>query len=80
MSASKMAITSGGKSLLFYKDVLNQKLLETYNLEREKFATQLFAFDRGFIKMFSSAKSGGGGHTAQNVAQEFIKSGPLTAG
>jgi phenol 2-monooxygenase len=55
------------------------KILETYNLEREKVASDLIDFDRHFTKLFSS-KGGANGHTPQYFADQFVKSGRYTAG
>ena len=56
------------------------KLLETYNLEREKVAADLIDFDRQFTKLFSSKAGSTNGHTPQYFADQFIKAGRYTAG
>lgn len=55
-------------------------LLKTYNIEREKVAADLIAFDRSWSKLFSSQSDGTNGHTAQYFSEQFIKGGKYTAG
>ncbi|CZT53489.1 probable 2-polyprenyl-6-methoxyphenol hydroxylase and related FAD-dependent oxidoreductases [Rhynchosporium secalis] len=55
-------------------------LLKTYNIEREKVAADLIAFDRSWSKLFSSQADETNGYTAQYFSEQFIKSGKYTAG
>ncbi|PVH75655.1 putative phenol 2-monooxygenase [Cadophora sp. DSE1049] len=55
-------------------------LLKTYNIEREKVASDLISFDRSWSKLFSSQTDGTNGHTAQYFSEQFIKGGKYTAG
>jgi phenol 2-monooxygenase len=69
----------GWKLAAVLKGKASPKILETYNLEREKVASDLIDFDRHFTKLFSS-KGGANGHTPQYFADQFVKSGRYTAG
>lgn len=56
-------------------------LLETYTLERGKTAADLIAFDRYFMRLFASNKSGSEKKvTPDEFRQGFIQSGRFTAG
>ncbi|KAG4433211.1 hypothetical protein IFR05_011319 [Cadophora sp. M221] len=55
-------------------------LLKTYNIEREKVAADLIAFDRSWSKLFSSQVDDTNGHSAQYFSEQFIKGGKYTAG
>ncbi|KAH6700585.1 putative phenol 2-monooxygenase [Leptodontidium sp. MPI-SDFR-AT-0119] len=55
-------------------------LLKTYNIEREKVAADLIAFDRSWSKLFSSQSSGPNGHSAEYFSEQFVRGGKYTAG
>ncbi|KAL2062236.1 hypothetical protein VTL71DRAFT_6502 [Oculimacula yallundae] len=55
-------------------------LLKTYNIEREKVAADLIAFDRSWSKLFSSQADDTNGYTAQYFSEQFVKGGKYTAG
>lgn len=54
-------------------------LLRTYDLERQKVAADLIAFDRHFTKLFASS-TGEDAVSPEYFAEQFIKSGRYTAG
>ncbi|KAE8454402.1 hypothetical protein EG329_000024 [Mollisiaceae sp. DMI_Dod_QoI] len=56
------------------------ELLKTYNLEREKIAADLIAFDRSWTKIFASKYGGPDGHSPEYFSEQFIKAGKYTAG
>lgn len=70
----------GWKLAAVLKGRASPKLLETYNLEREKVAADLIDFDRHFTKLFSSKANSTNGHPPDYFAEQFIKAGQYTAG
>ncbi|KAF2418782.1 phenol 2-monooxygenase [Tothia fuscella] len=70
----------GWKLAAVLKGQSSPRLLRTYNLEREKTAADLIAFDREFTKLFSSAANREVRNAAQTFTEFFIKSGRYTAG
>lgn len=55
-------------------------LLKTYNIEREKTASDLIEFDRELTKMFSSKETKQNEDAAKKFSEHFIKSARYTAG
>lgn len=55
-------------------------LLKTYNIEREKTASDLIEFDRELTKMFSSKETKQSEDAAKQFSEYFIKSARYTAG
>jgi phenol 2-monooxygenase len=71
----------GWKLAAVLKGRCSPKSLETYNLEREKVASDLIDFDRRFTKLFSSAnKDAIISHGPEYFADQFIQTGKYTAG
>ena len=68
----------GWKLAAILKGQAAPSLLETYNLEREKVASDLIKFDREFTKLFSSKHSST--TSAQTFKEYFVKAGRYTAG
>jgi phenol 2-monooxygenase len=56
------------------------ELLKTYNLEREKTASDLIDFDREFTRLFSSKADKQSKDAAKQFSEYFVKSGRYTAG
>ena len=55
-------------------------LLESYLIERERTATELIEFDRGFTKLFNTKYRAENGITPEYFAEQFVKAGRYTAG
>lgn len=55
-------------------------LLESYVIEREKTATELIDFDRGFTKLFNSKYREEHGISQEQFAEKFVQAGRYTAG
>lgn len=55
-------------------------LLSTYDLERSAIAADLIAFDREFVKGFSSRALKAQGKTADDFRKDFIRQAKYTAG
>ncbi|KAK3400908.1 FAD binding domain-containing protein [Sordaria brevicollis] len=55
-------------------------LLESYVIEREKTATELIEFDRGFTKLFNSKYREEHGISQEQFAEKFVQAGRYTAG
>ncbi|KAK4150689.1 3-hydroxybenzoate 4-monooxygenase [Chaetomidium leptoderma] len=70
----------GWKLGMVLKGLARPELMESYVLERERTATELIEFDRGFTKLFNSKYREENGITPQNVAEQFVKAGRYTAG
>ena len=70
----------GWKLAAIIKGQAGPELLKTYNVEREKVAADLIAFDREFIKLFSSKSAKSNGAISQTFSDVFIKAGRYTAG
>ena len=70
----------GWKLAAVLKGQAGPELLKTYNVEREKVAADLIAFDREFIKLFSSKSAKSNGAVSQSFSDAFIKAGRYTAG
>ncbi|EAQ88712.1 hypothetical protein CHGG_05331 [Chaetomium globosum CBS 148.51] len=70
----------GWKLGMVLKGLALPELVETYVLERERTATELIAFDRGFTKLFNSKYREENQVSPQQVAEQFIKAGRYTAG
>lgn len=70
----------GWKLGMVLRGLARPELLETYVLERERTATELIEFDRGFTKLFNSKYREEHGVTPQQVAEQFVKAGRYTAG
>lgn len=65
---------------MLLKGLARPGLIETYVLERERTATELIDFDRGFTKLFNSKYREENGITPRQVAEQFVKAGRYTAG
>jgi phenol 2-monooxygenase len=70
----------GWKLATVLKGQASPDLLKTYNLEREKTAADLIAFDREFTKLFSSNADKEDKDAAKKFSEYFIMSGRYTAG
>lgn len=72
----------GWKLAMVLKDQANPEILKTYNVEREKTAADLIAFDRELTAIFSrkGAKDNDTLAAARTFSEYFIKSGKYTAG
>jgi phenol 2-monooxygenase len=70
----------GWKLATVLKDEAGPELLKTYNLEREKTASDLIDFDREFTRLFSSKADKQSKDAAKQFSEYFIKSGRYTAG
>ncbi|KAK4039419.1 3-hydroxybenzoate 4-monooxygenase [Parachaetomium inaequale] len=70
----------GWKLGMVLRGLARPELVETYVLERERTATELIEFDRGFTKLFNSKYREDNGVTPQQVAEQFVKAGRYTAG
>ncbi|KAK4186705.1 putative monooxygenase [Podospora australis] len=70
----------GWKLGMILNGLAKPELLETYVLERERTATELIDFDRGFTKLFNSKYRQENGVTAEHFAEQFVKAGRYTAG
>jgi phenol 2-monooxygenase len=71
----------GWKLAAVLKGRCSAQILGTYNLEREKVASDLIDFDRQFAKLFSSAnKTSVNDYGPEHFANQFIRSGRYTAG
>jgi phenol 2-monooxygenase len=68
----------GWKLAAILRNQAGPELLRTYNIEREKVAADLIAFDREFTKLFSSKGAKESGN--QKFSDHFIKAGRYTAG
>ncbi|KAK0704036.1 FAD binding domain-containing protein [Lasiosphaeria miniovina] len=55
-------------------------LLESYMIERERTATELIEFDRGFTRLFNTKYRHDNGISTKFFAQQFVKAGRYTAG
>ena len=70
----------GWKLASILKGEAGLDLLKTYNLEREKVAADLIAFDRKFAKAFSSKAEKETNGTSQKFSDLFTQAGRYTAG
>ncbi|KAL2127028.1 hypothetical protein VTI74DRAFT_11446 [Chaetomium olivicolor] len=70
----------GWKLGMVLKGLARPELIETYVLERERTATELIEFDRGFTKLFNSKYREENNVTPQMVSEQFVKAGRYTAG
>ncbi|KAJ4286587.1 hypothetical protein N0V88_007949 [Collariella sp. IMI 366227] len=70
----------GWKLGMVLKGLARPELIETYVLERERTATELIEFDRGFTKLFNSKYREENNVTPQMVSDQFVKAGSYTAG
>jgi phenol 2-monooxygenase len=70
----------GWKLGMVLRGLARPELVETYVLERERTATELIEFDRGFTKLFNSKYREENSITPQQVAEQFVKAGRYTAG
>jgi phenol 2-monooxygenase len=71
----------GWKLAAVLKGRRSAQILGTYNLEREKVASDLIDFDRQFAKLFSSAnKTSVDDYGPEHFANQFIRSGRYTVG
>jgi phenol 2-monooxygenase len=70
----------GWKLATVLKSQASSDLLKTYNLEREKTASDLIEFDREFTRLFSSKADKQSKDAAKQFSEYFIKSGRYTAG
>ncbi|KAK3296514.1 FAD binding domain-containing protein [Chaetomium fimeti] len=70
----------GWKLGMVLRGLARPELVETYVLERERTATELIEFDRGFTKLFNSKYREENHVSPQQVAQQFVKAGRYTAG
>jgi phenol 2-monooxygenase (NADPH) len=70
----------GWKLATVLKGQSSPALLKTYNLEREKTASNLIDFDREFTRLFSSKADKQSKDAAKQFSEYFIKSGRYTAG
>ncbi|KAF2671835.1 phenol 2-monooxygenase [Microthyrium microscopicum] len=70
----------GWKLAAVLQGYASEDLLRTYNLEREKTAKDLIAFDREFTELFSSNADSQSKDAAKVFSEYFIKSGKYTAG
>ncbi|KAK1778754.1 FAD binding domain-containing protein [Copromyces sp. CBS 386.78] len=57
-----------------------KSLLESYVIEREKTATDLIEFDRGFTKLFNTKYRREHGISQEQFAEKFVQAGRYTAG
>lgn len=67
----------GWKLAHVLKRQASPKLLRTYTLERSKVAADLIAFDREFIRLFSSKT---GGASPETFSEYFVRAARYTAG
>lgn len=70
----------GWKLGMVLKGLARPELVESYVLERERTATELIEFDRGFTKLFNSKYREENHVSPQQVAEQFVKAGRYTAG
>ena len=70
----------GWKLAAILKGQARPSLLQTYNLEREKVAADLIAFDREFAKAFASKESVKDGKAEKKFSELFVQAGRYTAG
>jgi phenol 2-monooxygenase len=70
----------GWKLGMVLNGLAQPELVETYVLERERTATELIEFDRGFTKLFNSKYREENHVSPQQVAEQFVKAGRYTAG
>ncbi|KAK3986968.1 putative monooxygenase [Cladorrhinum sp. PSN332] len=70
----------GWKLGMILKGLAKPEILSTYVLEREKTATELIDFDRGFTKLFNTKYRQDHGVTPEQFAEHFVKAGRYTAG
>jgi len=70
----------GWKLAAILKGQARPSLLQTYNLEREKVAADLIAFDREFAKAFASKESIKDGKAEKKFSELFVQAGRYTAG
>jgi phenol 2-monooxygenase len=70
----------GWKLASILKGQAGLDLLKTYNIEREKVAADLIAFDRGWAKAFSSKAEKETNGTSEKFSDIFTQAGRYTAG
>jgi phenol 2-monooxygenase len=70
----------GWKLASVLKGTAGPELLKTYNIEREKTASDLIAFDREITQMLSSKQTKSAAETAVAYSDHFIKSARYMAG
>jgi len=70
----------GWKLGMVLRGLARPELIETYVLERERTATELIEFDRGFTKLFNSKYREENNISPRQVAEQFVKAGRYTAG
>ena len=70
----------GWKLGMVLKGLARPELIETYVPERERTATELIEFDRGFTKIFNTKYIQEHAITPAQVAEQFVKAGRYTAG
>jgi phenol 2-monooxygenase len=70
----------GWKLAMVLKGQAGPELLRTYNLEREKTAADLIAFDREITGMLSSKQTNDTAEAAKAFSEHFIKSAKYMAG
>jgi phenol 2-monooxygenase len=70
----------GWKLGMVLRGLARPALVETYVLERERTATELIEFDRGFTKLFNSKYREENHVSPQQVVEQFVKAGRYTAG
>lgn len=72
----------GWKLASILRGQIRPEAIKSYNIEREKVASDLINFDREFAKLFSSVSLGSHGNSTHSTqfSEAFIKSARFTAG